>query len=127
MVRFEETGDGLVHLLLCPPHADTDEADYFRALGLIGMLDKPYAMVVDIAGHSHLSREGEIRQAAWAKETRAQVSRFCQALALVREHPNPRSQQSFARLWSIPVHVTSDRDDAIAFALSHLLKENARP
>jgi hypothetical protein len=127
MIRFAQTGDGLVHLHLCPPHAQTDEADYFRALERIGMLDEPYAMVVDISGHSHLSRDGEIRQAAWAKATRAQVSRFCRALALVREQPNLRSQQSFARLWSIPVHVTSDRDEAIEFAHSHMLKENSKP
>lgn len=123
MVRLDMEGDGIVHLRLCPPHTESDETEYFRALETIGALSAPYAMVVDISGHSHLSRDGEIRQAAWAKATRSQISRCCRALALVREQPNPRSQQSFARLWKIPVHVTSDPVEAMAFAKTHLSQE----
>lgn len=123
MISLTISGDGLVHLRLCPPHADTDERDYLDALDRIGALQEPYAMVVDIAGHAHMTREGELRQAAWAKATRSHVAKTCRALALVRETPNPRSQQSFARLWSIPVHVTADRDDALQFAMSHLRAE----
>lgn len=123
MVRLDVKGDGIVHLQLCPPHAEGDEAQYFMALETIGALTKSYAMVVDISGHSHLSREGEIRQAQWAKATRTQISRCCRALALVRDKPNPRSQRSFARLWQIPVHVTSDINEAMEFARTHLSQE----
>jgi len=122
MVRFEMHEDGIVDLRLYPPHAETDEADYLTALERIGSLDGPYAIVVDIAGSAHLSREGEIRQAAWAKATRQRISSSCRALALVRENPNPRSRQSFERLWAIPVHVTRDREEARRFAAGHLAK-----
>jgi hypothetical protein len=120
MVHFEMHDDGIVDLRLYPPHAQTDEADYLSALDRIGHLDGPYAIVVDIAGNTHLSREGEIRQAAWAKATRQRISSSCRALALVRENPNPRSRQSFERLWAIPVHVTSNRDEAHQFVARHL-------
>ncbi|RUV22789.1 hypothetical protein [Mesorhizobium sp. M7A.F.Ca.MR.245.00.0.0] len=122
MVRFEMHKDGIVDLCLYPPHAATDEADYLEALERIGNLDGPYAIVVDIAGSTHLSREGEVRQAAWAKATRQRISSACRALALVRDNPNPRSRQSFERLWAIPVHVTSDREEARQFAAKHLDK-----
>jgi hypothetical protein len=120
MVSFEMHESGIIDLRLYPPHAETDEADYLAALDRIGRLDGPYAIVVDIAGGSHLSREGEIRQAAWAKATRQRISTSCLALALVRENPNPRSRQSFERLWSIPVHVTRDREEARQFVARHL-------
>ncbi|WP_426232593.1 hypothetical protein [Pararhizobium sp. DWP3-4] len=123
MVRLDMEGDGIVHLHLGPPHAESDEAAYFAALETIGALTGAYVMVVDISGHFHLSRDGEIRQAQWAKATRAQVSSCCRALALVRDKPNPRSQQSFARLWQIPVHVTSDLGEAMEFARTHLCQE----
>lgn len=126
MVRLEMHEGGIVDLRLHPPHAETDEADYLAALDRIGDLDGPYAIVVDIAGNTHLSREGEIRQAAWAKATRERISTSCRALALVRENPNPRSRQSFERLWAIPVHVTSDREEARRFAARHL-ETAARP
>lgn len=120
MISFSIRGDGIVHLHLCPPYAETDEESYLAALDRIGEIERPYAMVVDISGHVHLSREGELRQAAWAKRTRMQISTHCRAVALVRETPNPRSQQSFARLWNIPVHVTSDGEEAMRFATDHL-------
>ncbi|MDO9417771.1 hypothetical protein [Pararhizobium sp.] len=120
MISLTIRGDGLVHLHLCLPHQDADEDEYLDALDRIGAIETPFVMVVDISGHRHLSRDGEIRQSAWAKRTRAHISGTCRALALVREKPNPRSQQSFARLWSIPVHVTNDSEDAFAFALAHL-------
>ena len=123
MVRLDVKGDGIVHLRLCPPHAETDEGAYLDALDRIGIIATPFAMVVDIAGHAHLSRDGEVRQAAWAKATRAHISRTCRALALVREVPNPRSQRSFAKLWSIPVHVTTDSDEAMRFATDHLAED----
>ncbi|MBN9221516.1 MAG: hypothetical protein J0I79_26530 [Mesorhizobium sp.] len=120
MISLEMHEGGIIDLRLYPPHAETDEADYLDALDRIGRLDGPYAIVVDIAGSSHLSREGEVRQAAWAKATRQRISTSCRALALVRENPNPRTRQSFERLWSIPVHVTRDREEACQFAARHL-------
>ncbi len=124
MVSFD-LRDGIVDLRLQPPYAETDEGAYLAALHRIGELDAPYAIVVDIAGGAHLSREGEIRQAAWAKATRQCISGACRALAMVRENPNPRSRQSFERLWSIPVHVTRDRAEALAFASRHLHRATA--
>lgn len=124
MIDLKIGGDGIVHLRLCPPTLDQDEQDYLDALDRIAEVKEPYVMVVDLREPGHLSREGELRQAAWAKATRAHIASTCRALALVREKPSARSQQSFARLWSIPVHVTSDRDDAMAFAVAHLEKRN---
>ena len=120
MIELAIGVDGVVHLSLRPPQLDEDEGRYLEALGRIGALQQPFAMVVELAGYRHLTREGEVAQAAWAKATRRHLNATCRALALVRESPHPRTQQSFSRFWSFPVQVTADRADAFRFARAHL-------
>jgi hypothetical protein len=124
MIELSINGDGIVHLRLCQPRSETDEADYLDALERISEIDEPYVMVIDMKEPGHLSREGELRQAAWAKATRAHIARTCRAVSFVREKPSERSQRSFERLWSIPVHVTSDSGEAMCFARDHLNRTN---
>ncbi|MCM5553888.1 hypothetical protein [Pleomorphomonas sp. NRK KF1] len=124
MISLSIGGDGVVHLRLCHPRGEGDEQDYLDALDRISSIQAPFVMIVDLKEPGHLSREGELRQAAWAKATREHIAVTCRALALVKEKPSERSRRSFERLWSIPVHVTNDRDEALRFALHHLNEQN---
>ncbi|BBK35902.1 hypothetical protein STAQ_09800 [Allostella sp. ATCC 35155] len=120
MIGLAVGGDGIVRLHLEAPMEEADEERYLAALERIGTLAGPFAMLVEIDGYRHLSRAGELRQAAWAKVTRQHLNRACRALAIVRAEPNPRTQASFGRFWSFPVHVTADPTEARAFLARHL-------
>ena len=125
MIRLTKDG-GILHLLLSPPWSGGDEQLYCAALEEVGDHAGPYAMVVEMRGHMHLSREGEVWQALWAKRTREQVSTRCRAVGLVRDAPTERQRQSFARLWNLPVLATKNAGEALAFARHHLEKETSR-
>ena len=120
MIELDPGADGVVHLTLRLPQEDADEDRYLDALDRIGRMSGPFAMVVEIAGYRHLTRAGEVRQAAWAKATRSHLNRACRALAIVRADPDPRTRASFQRFWSFPVHVTADRAEGFAFVRRHL-------
>lgn len=120
MIELSVGDDGIVRLHLEAPVEEADEERYLAALERIGTLAGPFAMLVEIDGYRHLSRAGELRQAAWAKATRQHLNRACRALAIVRAQPSPRTQASFGRFWSFPVHVTADPADARAFVARHL-------
>lgn len=120
MIGLDLGRDGILRLHLEPPMEDADEERYLEALERIGTLPGPFAMLVEIDGYRHLSRAGELRQAAWAKATRQHLNAACRALAIVRARPDPRTQASFGRFWSFPVHVTADPAEARAFLVRHL-------
>ena len=120
MIGLDLGADGIVRLHRDPPMADADDERYLAALERIGLLAGPFAMLVEIDGYRHLSRAGELRQAAWAKATRQRLNGACRALAIVRANPDPRVQASFGRFWSFPVHVTADPAEARAFLARHL-------
>ena len=122
MIRMTQEA-GIVHLLLSPPWTDGDEDAYRAALETVGERAGPYALVVEMRGHMHLSREGEVWQSLWAKRTRAQVSACCRAVGIVRDDPTERQRQSFARLWGLPVLATRDAEAAFAFVRAHLERE----
>ncbi|BBK32824.1 hypothetical protein EDC65_4563 [Stella humosa] len=120
MILLEIDQDGIVRLALRLPQEEADEGRYLDALRTIGELERPFALLVEIAGYRHLTREGEVAQAAWAKATRSHLNRMCRGLAILRENPDPRTLSSFQRFWSFPVQVTADRAGALAFLRGHL-------
>lgn len=120
MIELDLGADGVAHLRLRPPQSAADEGLYLAALGRIGRLQHPFALLVDIAGYRHLTREGELAQAAWAKATRTHLNATCRALAIVRENPDPRTLRSFGRFWTFPLLVTADREEALRFVRAHL-------
>jgi hypothetical protein len=89
MVDLDIAGS-LLTLRFLPPYTDTDERDY-------------------------LSVPGEREQALWFKATRGHISAHCRAAAIVRPGANKKMEETFQKLWPMPVVALEDETAARAF------------
>lgn len=114
MVSLEDEGDWRV-LRFLPPYAERDEPDYLGALDAIGRTGRPFALLAVFGGEGRLSQAGERAQALWYKDSRDRIERDCRAIALVRPGATPRMQETFRKLWSMPLAVMPDEASARRF------------
>ena len=106
---------GLVTLAFRPPLQDGDEAAYLAGLARIGALPSRFALLVVLGAGMHLSPAGERAQALWFKASRQHIDQACVAMAVVRPVVTPKMVATFSRLWSMPVHFTTDEAAALAW------------
>ena len=120
MVVFEHGPDNISRMHVREPEEAGDPAAYLAGLDRIGSMTAPFGMIVDIAGHLHMSHEERKAQNLWFKATRAHMNATCKAAAIVRLEPTPEMQATFAGLWTFPVLVTGSVEAAETFVRSHL-------
>ena len=119
MVDLEESA-GLLTLRYHAPYGEGDEQKYLVALRAIEVRTQRFAMLSIIGTSSDFSDAGEREQALWFKRSRANMNRLCCAMAVVRPHVTDHMRSVFAKLWSFPVLVTTEEDEARAFLASYL-------
>jgi hypothetical protein len=109
----------LLTLRFLPPYTDTDERDYLDALVQIGQHDQPFELLTIFGGGGKLSVAGEREQALWFKATRGHISAHCRAVAIVRPGANRKMEETFQKLWPMPLVVLDDETAARAFLAEH--------
>ncbi|QCI64782.1 hypothetical protein [Phreatobacter stygius] len=120
MVELDQGADGVVTLRFLPPYGDNDERAYLDALGLVGRLDRRYALLTVFGGGGKLSAAGEREQALWFKATRDQMNRCCAGIAMIRPGATEATAAVFQRLWPFPVSLVSDEAAGRAVLRAHL-------
>ena len=118
MVKLE-IEDPLLTLRFLPPYAESDERDYLAALRRIGEHPTPFVLLTMFGGGGHMSAAAEREQALWFKTTRAHVSAQCRAMAIVRPNANAKMEETFRKLWSIPLIARTDEAEARTFLASY--------
>lgn len=119
MVDLEIAGS-LLTLRFLPPYTDTDERDYLAALVQVGQHARPFEFLILFGGGGRkLSVSGEREQALWFKATRKHVSAHCRAVAIVRPGANAKMQETFQKLWPMPLVAVEDEAAARAFLAEH--------
>ena len=118
MVDLDIT-DTLLTLRFLPPYADTDERDYLDALVTIGAHPAPFKLLTVFGGGGKLSAAAEREQALWFKATRERMAQQCRAVAIVRPGANQKMQETFQKLWSMPLVALEDEGEARAFLARH--------
>lgn len=114
MVDLDIT-DTLLTLRFLAPYGDTDERDYLDALVRIGEHPAPFELLTLFGGGGKLSAAGEREQALWFKRTRQRLTQTCRAVAIVRPGANMKMQETFQKLWSMPLVAMEDEAAARAF------------
>jgi hypothetical protein len=115
-----EFADSLLTLRFLPPYADSDERDYLAALVRVGQYAEPFEFLILFGGGGRkLSVAGEREQALWFKATRKHVSTHCRAVAIVRPGANEKMQETFRKLWPMPLVTVEDEAVARAFLAEH--------
>ena len=123
MVSLDIDTDAVVTLRFLPPYEAGDERAYLDALHAIGRREEPYTLLTVFGGGRALSQAGEREQALWFKATRARVSRYCLACAIVRPDAEEKTAEVFRRLWPFPIVAERDEAMARAFLLTHARTE----
>lgn len=100
-----EAGCMLLTLRFLPPYTENDGRDYLAALAQIGAREAPFALLALFGGAGKLSPTAEREQALWFKATRERISRRCCAMAIVRPDGNKKMEETFRKLWPIPIAV----------------------
>jgi hypothetical protein len=118
MVDLEIAGS-LLTLRFLPPYTDTDERDYLAALVRIGEHAEPFELLTIFGGGGKLSVAGEREQALWFKATRGHISAHCRAAAIVRPGANTKMEETFRKLWPMPLIAREDESIARAFLAEH--------
>ncbi len=119
MVDLEIAGS-LLTLRFLPPYADKDERDYLDALVRVGRHAEPFEFLILFGGGGRkLSMAGEREQALWFKATRKHVSTHCRAVAIVRPGANEKMQETFRKLWPMPLVALEDETTARSFLARH--------
>ncbi|WP_441240563.1 hypothetical protein [Tardiphaga sp. 768_D3_N2_1] len=118
MVDLEIAGS-LLTLRFLPPYDDTDERDYLAALVRIGEHAEPFELLTIFGGGGKLSVAGEREQALWFKATRGHISAHCRAAAIVRPGANTKMEETFRKLWPMPLIAREDETIARAFLAEH--------
>jgi len=118
MVDLEIAGS-LLTLRFLPPYTDTDERDYLAALVRIGEHAEPFELLTIFGGGGKLSVAGEREQALWFKATRGHISAHCRAAAIVRPGANTKMEETFRKLWPMPLIAREDECIARAFLAEH--------
>jgi hypothetical protein len=119
MVEIGETA-GLVTLRFHEPYEEGDEAKYLAALASVEARTGRFAMLSIIGTAGGFSADGEREQALWFKRSRPNMNRLCRAMAVVRPQVSDHMRSVFTKLWSFPVLVTTDEEEARTFLASHL-------
>jgi hypothetical protein len=114
-----DIGETLLTLRFLPPYEETDERDYLDALVTIGVHPGPFELLTLFGGGGKLSAAGEREQALWFKATRERMTRTCRAVAIVRPGANKKMQETFQKLWSMPLAAMEDEGAARAFLARH--------
>jgi hypothetical protein len=118
MVDLEIAGS-LLTLRFLPPYTETDERDYLAALVRVGQHAEPFELLTVFGGGGRLSPAGEREQALWFKATRSHVSTHCRAAAIVRPGANKKMEETFQKLWPMPLVALEDETAARAFLAAH--------
>jgi hypothetical protein len=118
MVDLEIDGS-LLTLRFLPPYAESDERDYLAALARVGEHDAPFELLTVFGGGGKLSVAGEREQALWFKATRGHISARCRAVAIVRPGANKKMEETFRKLWPMPLVALEDEIAARAFLAEH--------
>lgn len=118
MVDLEIAGS-LLTLRFLPPYTDTDERDYLAALVRVGQHAQSFELLTVFGGGGKLSVAGEREQALWFKATRSHISAHCRAVAIVRPGANRKMQETFQKLWPMPLVAMEDEAAARAFLAEH--------
>lgn len=115
IARADAPLPALATLAFRPPAALGDEAAYLAALTRVGALPPRFGLLVVLGAGMRLSPEGERSQALWFKASRQHINEACIAMAVVRPAVTPKMVETFSRLWSMPVHFTTDEAAAQAW------------
>jgi len=118
MVDLDITGT-LLTLRFLPPYEPSDERDYLDALVRIGAHPAPFELLTVFGGGGKLSAAAEREQALWFKATRERMTQACRAVAIVRPGANQKMQETFQKLWSMPLVALEDEGEARAFLARH--------
>jgi hypothetical protein len=118
MVDLQIT-ETLLTLRFLPPYEAADERAYLDALVRIGEHPAPFELLTVFGGFGKLSAAAEREQALWFKATREQMTRTCRAVAIVRPGTEEKMQETFRKLWSMPLIVVEDEGVARAFLARH--------
>jgi hypothetical protein len=118
MVDLDITGT-LLTLRFLPPYEATDERAYLDALVAIGAHPTPFELLTVFGGGGKLSAAAEREQALWFKATRERMAKTCRAVAIVRPGANPKMQETFQKLWPMPLVALEDENEARAFLAQH--------
>jgi len=118
MVDLDIAGT-LLTLRFLPPYEPTDERDYLDALVTIGAHSAPFELLTVFGGGGKLSVAAEREQALWFKATRERMTQVCRAVAIVRPGANQKMQETFQKLWSMPLVALEDENEARAFLARH--------
>jgi hypothetical protein len=118
MVDLDIAGS-LLTLRFLPPYADTDERAYLDALACVGKHEAPFELLTVFGGGRKLSVAGEREQALWFKATREHIATRCRAVAIVRPGANKKMQETFQKLWPMPLVAMEDENEARAFLARH--------
>jgi hypothetical protein len=109
-----EAGCALLTLRFLPPYTEDDGRDYLAALERIGAWEAPFALLALFGGGGKLSPAAEREQALWFKATRSRILERCYAMAIVRPDASKKMEETFRKLWPIPIAVfeteTAGRD-----------------
>ena len=114
MVDLEITNT-LLTLRFLPPYTDADERAYLDALVVIGDHPTPFELLTLFGGGGKLSAAAEREQALWFKATRERMARTCRAVAIVRPGANQKMEDTFRKLWPMPLVAMEDEIAARAF------------
>ena len=118
MVDLEIT-DTLLTLRFLPPYAEGDERAYLDALVVIGEHPAPFELLTLFGGGGKLSAAAEREQALWFKATRERMAKSCRAVAIVRPGANAKMEDTFRKLWPMPLVAMEDEAAARAFLAQH--------
>ncbi len=118
MVDLDIT-DTLLTLRFLPPYGDTDERDYLDALVVIGDHPGPFELLTLFGCSGKLSAAAEREQALWFKATRERMAQTCRAVAIVRPGANRKMEDTFRKLWPMPLVAMEDESAARAFLAHH--------
>ncbi|SFI08054.1 hypothetical protein SAMN05216304_101746 [Bosea sp. OK403] len=119
MVSLDIGADAILTLRYLPPYLDSDERAYLDALARIGERVEPYVLLTIFGGRRALSQAGEREQALWFKATKARLSRFCQACAIIRPDADEKTAETFRRLWPFPIIAEREEEAGRAFLLQY--------
>jgi hypothetical protein len=110
-----EIRDTLLTLRFLPPYAATDERDYLDALVVIGDHPTPFELLTLFGGSGKLSAAAEREQALWFKATRDKMAKHCRAVAIVVPGATSKMEDTFRKLWPMPLVAMEDEAAARAF------------
>lgn len=115
-----DIGSTLLTLRFLPPYMEADEQDYLAALVRIGDREAQFALLTLFGSGGKLSAAAEREQALWFKSTRSRISARCCAIAIVRPDASKRMEETFRKLWPMPLAVFENEATARDFLSNYI-------